>query len=684
MDAIRLENDLVRFAFDRATGSIVEIADLVAGRQHIGDPASGRLFRVVCPSATWMSRFADSHVAGPPDFARDGSALVIRWPRLAAMDGPMEVAATVRVELPGAQTEARFTIEATNSTSNRLHEVTFPRIGGWTGLAGRGNDRAMCGISPIEPWAKEPETFSYNLMGSHRRGFHPYPFMQVPFFDISGGGAGLSYICYQERPELGGMLLENLDPEPNGYTLSFGWTSFPFLQPGGTWRSPVIGVGVHQGDWHATADRFRAWLDTWWKTQEPPERLRRSMGFQVIQLRNFDGLPNHRFADVLALAAEGMRYGVDDTCFWDPITCLYLRPDDGDFWEEYDPSQSLDDLRAAVVDARRMGANVSTMINYHLIRRNSAVYERIGGDEQVARSMYGSPVTEDWSTCSSAHAGFRTGYLSRQAVVLCQKSDAFRARALDITRRTLDLGFTSLFIDQAFETNPCFVEAHGHRSPADTHEAALEWFREAYEIVRTRDPQAYVIGETTDVFGEQHLDVAWNWSWAHVAPEVIRYTLPEKLYCWVVDHQAHVLNRAFVMGFLMAFTTCQAEQSIARYPEFAERVARLGELRKRCADWIMRGRFRDRIGLAVEGAAAYVYESPAGLAVAFADIDGAARHATLALDPAAHGRRATDPGILYRQDGSAAPAQATLSERRLRLEMDLPTLDVAVWTVPCG
>ncbi len=689
MNLLHLENDLVRFTFDRATGGLVGITDRANGQEHLADPAGGRLFRVVSPNALWSSRHADSHLSGPPEISlkressRPAQMLTIRYGCLRAMDGPVEIGVTVRVALPDDEREALFTIEVTNHGEDRLHEVWFPWVGGWTGLAGREVDRGVCGILPMRLYPERPETFTYNLSGIRRRGFNSYQSMELPFFDLSGGERGLSYICYQDRPLLGGMVFANLDPEPDRFILSFAWVHFPFTPPGETWASPPVGVGVHQSDWHATAYRFRRWLEPRWKPPQPPKRLAESIGYQVIQTRNFDGQANHRFRDIPKLAADGLKYGVEDLCVWDPIAGVYLRPDDGDFWEEFDPSQSLDDLRAALAQAKRVGANVSTLVNYRLVREHSRLYRKIGGEEQVQRTIVGAPVNDEWSNCSSWHAGFRTNYLSWRGVALCQKSEAFRKRAFEITRKTLDLGFTSLFIDQAFDFNPCFAERHGHRSPADTHEVALEWFSKAAEMVRRHDPDAYVIGETTDVFGAQYLDLAWNWEWASLLPEVMRYTLPETLHCWVVDHQPMTLNRAFVMGFLMAFTTGMAERSLVSYPEFGARVAELAALRKRCADWIVRGRFRDRIGLQAHGATAYLYDAPEGLAVALADCEGQPRTAEIVLDPSAHDRKPVAQGILHRQDGSSAPCGAALSDGRLRLSVDLGAYEVAVWTIPC-
>ncbi|MHB9134601.1 MAG: hypothetical protein ACYDBB_26305 [Armatimonadota bacterium] len=682
---IILDNAHVSFGFDEQTGSLVQITDKTTGRQHLNDPARGRLFRIVCPSATWMSRYADAQESGPPEITKQGQQLTIHFPRLKAMDGPLEIAATVRVELPIDQPEARFTLEITNNSADRLHEVRFPWVGGWTGIDGRGVDRCQCGVTPVDPYPKSPEIFHYNLMGAHRRQYMPYTnCMMLPFVDLSGKDCGISYINYQDRPNMSGVVTENLDPEPDGLSFSFSWVHFPFTKPGESWQSLPIGIGVHEGDWHATADRFRAWADGWWQAPHPPERLVKSIGYQVIMLRNFDGLPNHRLADVPQLAQDGLQYGVEDLCVWDPIAGVYLRPDDGDFWEEFDPSQRLDNLKAGLEVAKRVGVNVSTLVNYRLIRENSALYREIG-DAQVQRTVYGSPVNDDWSTCSSAHASFRTGYLGTRGVALCQRPDSFRERALAITRQTLDLGFTSLFVDQAFDYNPCLSEEHGHRSPDDTHEAAIEWFTHAAEMVRAHDPDAYVIGEITDLYGMQHLDLSWNWSWADVwsNPAVIRYTLPETLHCWVVDHQPKVLNHAFIMGFLAAFTTGMAEQSLAAYPAFGARVAQLAALKLQCAEFLVQGTFRDQHGLEAEGAAAYIYRTPGGLAVAFGDTAGKTEHVRLTIDPAVFGLRASAPRVLYRQDGSTLPISTILPDGRVRLEMDLPELEVGVLAIPC-
>jgi len=44
-------------------------------------------------------------------------------------------------------------------------------------------------------------------------------------------------------------------------------------------------IASHRGDWHGTADRLRAWLETWWKPTPVTRRLRESNGTLVFPLR---------------------------------------------------------------------------------------------------------------------------------------------------------------------------------------------------------------------------------------------------------------------------------------------------------------------------------------------------------------------------------------------------------------
>jgi hypothetical protein len=679
-----LQNTKVRFGFDRATGSVVHIEDLQTGQQYMREPSRGRLFRVMCPTARWMGRYADSHEAPAPEVEESAGRLSFFFPRLKAGNGEdVEVSARVEVELPPDSEEAFFTLEITNHSPDRLQEIRFPWIAAGLQVEGR-TDQFMLGSGEWKGLYPDPnEEFAFNLWNHHRRGCYP---SFIPFLDMSNNGRGLSIISYHQAPIVVKMASEDLEQEPGGGSLSFSWVYFPFTLPGQTWRSPRVGVGVHHGDWHATADRYRAWANSWWKAPATPARLKTSIGFQNIQLHRADGLSLYRYHDIPRLAEAGLKYGVKDLCVWTLSHFgLYIRPeawDGSELLDERDPDYSSEELRSALAETKRLGVNVSALVNFRLIQRQSEAY-RAFGEEQVMRSFFGAPALDEYSDCSATHAGPRTHYLVRHSSTLCQKTEWFRKRSSDLVRRLIDLGHTSVFIDQASDNHQlCFAQQHGHDSPDDV--SGYEACAEAVALFRRNDPDAYVIGENLDVFFSGILDVNWCWSWNNrnfMRPEVMRYTFPECTLCAVVDHQPGVLNRFFALGFLMAFTSGRLEQTLDEYPDFGRRVAQLQALRAKCAEVICHGRFRDTLGLEAENTLAYVYESPKGLGVIIADTKNEAQKVRVVVNPSAFGRSNAGQGTLYRQDGTEGPAGALLPDGRMCLECELPALEVAVWVI---
>jgi hypothetical protein len=688
MTSVKLRNAYVEFEFDAHTGSLLQIHDLIANKPMLHDREQARMFRIMCPNHKWYSRYADSQDAKVSQVSSINTeheqVLTFSYQSLSTLDGEANIAVNIKISLPHEDCEAIFQMEVTNHSANRLQEIRFPWVAGWTGFEGREIDKAYAGILPVQLYPNVPETYTHNIGGSRKRKFYKYTVgMQLPFFDVSGETGGMSYICYQEQPRLGGMVFENVDREPNEMSMSWSWVHYPFVKPNQTWTSPRIGLSVHQGKWHHTADRYRKWADAWWRPARSPKRLYDTLGMQTVQIRGLDGKPLYRYEDIPQIAKDGLAYGIEDLSIWDVNTQVYMRPDDGDIWDVLDETQPLDSLKRHVEAARQLGVNINTMINYRLIREKSQLYQQIG-EQMVMRNLPGTPTTEDVSMYSYHHAELLPNYLSHDGRALCQKVPAFRKRSMQITQQTKDLGFTSHFFDQPFDHQLCLADHHQHESPDDTHQAALEWIVEASRIFKDHDPEAYVIGELSEVFAMQHIDVSWIWEMSVLAPEIMRYTFPEALHYLIVDRQPEILNRAFALGTLVAFTTCELEKTLSDYPEFGQRVAQLVALRKKTSAFTTKAKFRHQLGLtAPSDSRAYLFEADQGLGVTLANETTQSKpielHIDLNLFP--HLQRSSLQVTLYSQDGSSQQNQMSPSHSPIVLTYTLPPLEVAIWTI---
>jgi len=688
---MRLANGIVAFHFDPRTGSLIRIEDLRTGVEHLASPADGRLFRVVVPDPDdWLDRHCESHESGQPGMRMDAGRLTINYPNLKVAGGGLSgISAVVTVTLPEGADEARFVIEINNGSPFVIEEVLFPWIAGWTGYAGPGEDRVTLGdCTFVDPHRLrlDPERVLSTFMAAHRRRFFAFPaiFGMFPVLDISGGGRGLSYIHYPTEIIKGGIALEDLNDERPGDTrVAWTWTHVPFIEAGASWKSDPVGIAPHSGDWHATADRLRAWLGTWWRPPVVPARLADSVGYQNVVFRNHMGERLRPFSDLPALARHGLEHGLEHFVVWDMVLMgMYLRAGRGTMFE--DPDGRLPELVEALKETRAMGVQTSTLINIRLITQNAELWNE-WGRKHVMRTMYGVPVRESYPL-RVKHGEYINMHLDPGGASLCQSDAELQDWALSMLSRGLDLGFDSLFVDEPFEKELCFNGAHGHPVPMHGHIGACEVLEKTGRMVRERSPDGYVIGESPDIWNSRFIDVGFRWTWGHRQPEVFRYIMPDSLQSWPVDAYEHgrQVAKAVSMGMQLAIYVGGLEKVLPDVPEFAERVRRLAGLRRRTQDFTVRGRFLDRKGLRVDTDAnieAHVYDAGEKLGVILGETattrEGGGK-LKLSLDAAALERPAPREVRLHREDGSTEEVSPAVRDGELELETRLDRWETAV------
>jgi hypothetical protein len=96
---MRLNNGLIRFDFDDATGSVRQITDRKTGKRWLDDPRGARLAKLIVPTPEHLSRPLYSHEAGRPKLRREGDTLTIEFPELRHRGEAAGVFLTLRVPL---------------------------------------------------------------------------------------------------------------------------------------------------------------------------------------------------------------------------------------------------------------------------------------------------------------------------------------------------------------------------------------------------------------------------------------------------------------------------------------------------------------------------------------------------------------------------------------------------------
>ena len=683
VSAATIENRFVRFEFSDKDGSIEQITDLKTQVPWLSPGVPRRLVKLIQRTPEKSSNILLSNDAGRPDISRSGETLTIRFANL--RDGTIKtgIALTVRVRLPADSPEAFFTLEIENKGAHPIVEAWFPFIGGRAGATGAGDEFTTSYGTQTDIYERfNNSTFDTHAFGQHLQRIGVRAAQLLPMLDLTTSNGGLSYIMYEKRPRPTDFVYENLLGDPRNVTLGWAWVSTVLLDAGGTYRSAEFGIGVHQGGWHATADRLRRFMEPWWKASPRAATLNQKLGLFHVQVKGFNGEPYNEFSDLPSIARDGKKYGIDDLMFWDYTASVYCRPDaEGDFWEMPAARETM--LRGALKEIREMGVQVSACVNYRLINETSRAWQRVGSEAQYSffdRPVYGN------ASGSMNGAIYINRYYDQVARSLSQGTKKFREFADDLTRQTLDLGLNSLFIDQAFEGYYGLPKNRSDLDPFDVMDQAYSWFGEAAKMAYARDPNSYAIAEVPDLWNVPLIDGWWVWGWhakGWPSLEVFKYVMPEACFIWCTDEfQRPVLARGFALGSFLAIATRGMTGRLSDIPAYAEQIARLGQLRKKTAAFASQGRFVDKRGLKIAGGEGYVFTSKVGLAVTLANANSEPAELSIELDPKALTDKNLSTGAIHLEDGREIAAKPTMKNGRWLLSVTLPEYAAAIWTIP--
>jgi hypothetical protein len=681
---MELRNGRTGLVIDPRTGSIVRIADAVSGLVHIDAQRDGRrdgrLFQLLTPSEAWWGRTAESHRQSQVRARPDGSGVVLEYPDLTAADGA-STGVAVRVEIrPGAADEFLVVLHVDNRGRGTVLDTTCPLLGGWHDLGGEGKDRLVRGANSVVSPRSYPNGSGNNYGRNAQRGGKHYPVdLACPWVDVSGPTGGLSYVNYMTEGRNGKFWIENLAGYGTDFRLMFGWAHLIALRPGESWTSPAMGLAVHAGDWHQTADRYRVWFDRLHAPDYSRPEVRSRIGFQNVFFRGFDGTPIRPLEALPAAAAAGRRHGVDLLAVWDTLSLgNYARHDPHDLMDYSAEEHAV--LQRGLRQAEAEGTRTCALINF----RHPNVALHLPRPEllsQVQRRYVGTCRTENW-TVNHTFEDLWVQHIGPESYIFSPFSPAHRERVQRLTRDYINLGYSSMFYDQPFEHHPDYGFMDRGFSPDATQHEALQVIRGVRELLLARDPQAVVIGEESDIHATPYIDQWMSWSIAGPTPALIervamlRYSMPHTMLSWVMDHEPERAAIAFAMGMQFCLMVHGAEGTLDDEPEFARRVGAMAALRRATAARTVMARFVGQTGLQIDGESAFsawAYDSPAGPAVIVA-ASGAAARGKVTLTPEGFMRPHQGDGGRVMGLGGEQSSHAGLTR-----EFSLGMNDVAVW-----
>jgi hypothetical protein len=621
------------------------------------------------------------------------------------LPGGIAVTYTIALQQNSPLTEWRVHVEnhggEAPSRDQRVYRVAFPVLEGLC-IGGKHQDNFLA--RPFAQGELIPDPSSYDFMR---------PGGRTPIFVLTyPGWASMSWMD-QYAPG-GGLYLASHDlsfqqmdleawPDPAAGTMTLDTRTLAWTLPGGHWDSQPFTLGVHTGDWHWGADRYREWARANFRRYTGPAWPRREADGWFGT-----GGPTRRYSDYLAMYDDAQWLGLNYLQIWSEML-ENVGPDKSRkayycfLWPDPDRGGEAE-MTSTVHALRAKGAHIGFYDN--IWTWDAGLAEGLAqwkdqlppdvhvpqwwGEARTWASVFpdGSRRAGNWGVNGGTeYAGMCPDAAGYQDYVLSWVLDRY------VKRYGVDTWyFDSMPVTMFSAARVCFSDEHGPGRPHGIGQGFLEMLNRLTTGARSTVNLA-VCSETicdalmqydSHALGVEYLEGLTR----YVHPEVYAYTWPEHAiysgtcdgagsglkYYWpdVGDHprRQDTMNHVFLMGsrydILMG-------SPINRSDPFLQYLRKLIALRAAVKSEIYGADFRDEIGLGQLPDHVYAKlfrrTDGAGLELNLVDRRPAPGAFALTVDLTQNSFPAPGPATLYEFDGRQTPLESKVDRGVLTLQV---------------
>ncbi len=603
---VTLENERFAFSFSTATGALIEIENLQT--DTIVSQGEADIF--------WLDYLPveGGEVASIPPES-------VRFDQYHIADDPPQIDLLYSVTLPEGVSRVRchaelppdgmptFRAEVDNRFEGLdIVEVHYPVISGARIGDDYRDDRL---IWPRWGMRDIPEAAN-NAPGDV---VYPGGGANMPWMDLYQDGEnaqGLYMAAHDETILMGELRAEGMD---NVDALRMGLSKVARVSPDETYRTSDFIILPHEGDWHAAADVYREWFQSWTQRPDHPEWVIDADGWLG------GGRGTNFLEDLPARYRAARRLGLNYSENWGQMMwgravsaggCNRLYFPDPRYGTE-------EEFAEAIGYVRKAGGHIGFYTNgmawnprYPQLRE---CYDGLMPEDVLI---------PDWEKEYHNYAIVQANgeYLPQYArpedddspypgafFFMCSASDGWRnyLHHYIVGRYVEQYGVDAMYMDMvaAARAKRCYAKNHEHGDAIGTWgRGHLENFRRIKTDGRKTEPEFAIATEGfVDVYSQYVniflLSPVATEAWTHSAPEVIHYTLPEVItydgFANGVPNRVcsdeHILNNVFVNG--------QRFDYWRRGEDANTHALDLIRLRQETGRLQYRGRFMDDVGLSV-------------------------------------------------------------------------------------
>ncbi len=627
-ERIVLERAGLRVEWDRRSGRVTELTGCRAPVAFLAPDGPGITFRLYSREGVWIDG-ASEEAASVERVSDSRVEVLYERPRQCGVEFPVRLRLVYELLEDAFGPHLRCSYELTHLGGELIVErVQFPVLAGLTEFAGPQTEL----ILPFIGGERRPAP----VTGEWSDFEYVYPNEAMSWMLLHDGARGLSLAS--EDPTFGwtvfrGRVLRKRETP----ALELLFETCPYLRAGESAASQPFLLYAYDGSWHRAADRYRAWLETWWVAPESPDWVKelRALVELFFEMPHADGRVERFEADQLFAYMERchaeMGFDIAHVCGYHV----------GGFDAEYPLYEPLpriggaDGLRAFLARCNAQpGWTTDIYINCRITDTHTDWWGETG---------------RHWA-CVGKDGAYTTEFYNGQYFTTACPSIPARQDhwCATIERLTRDYGAEGLQVDQPHTTarEDWAFEAHGHRTPFDHWGPGyIEQFRRIRAQLTERAPRVWSWGEAASDLFSQYFDFSccyvrypdqmvafgetdpatrdWVHDWrGYGMPEVFRYVCPEvpllqcpRIFADNTEDLYDRLHVLFAYSPMLYWPSLSTGYDLDRVDgDFRAYLRHLWELRHALRATMIHGRFRDTVGLSVEpeGLFAKVYVSGEG------------------------------------------------------------------------
>jgi len=445
-------------------------------------------------------------------------------------------------------------------------------------------------------------------------------FASMMWMDLYNKSGGLYMASYDKS-----LLLTALESVPNLRlsTITMGFRKYAYIPIGESWKSELFVIGIHEGDWHWAADRYREWADSWMTKPKIPRKLKSMDGWYGINFKSEENIKN-RFKDIEEIYDEAQYLGLNHIQFWGQMVgdnCCYR------FYYPDPRLGTIDDLKSAIAKVKEKGGYIgfyfniqafSPYVEEYLSKRgytipdNEKIPNWLNEFKNYAQINFDGSATVQYPSREFENDGFR---------IMCTASEGWQKYILYwvIEKYLKEYGANFAYIDQVFSppVSYCFNFEHGHKHHGCAVQGRVSLIKAIKEKGIENDPNFAICiegnGDSIGQFCDLHLYTSFSSQTKYPAPEVFAYTFPDYIIidgfanppaewikkCYYPDAEEPIkledlMNRVYLFGFRFDVTL---GTRIRKGEPLAEHIRKLIILRKKIKHVQYNSKFIDDLGV---------------------------------------------------------------------------------------